>query len=57
MKKFELPKIAMKKEIVVNGRKYPTIEAGKGPLVLLLHGFPDNYETFHHQIEPLVAAG
>jgi pimeloyl-ACP methyl ester carboxylesterase len=57
MTKFVLPKMAVKKELTVNGRIYPTIEAGKGPLALLLHGFPDNYESFQHQIDPFVAAG
>jgi len=52
-----LPEIAMKKDLVVNGRIYPVIEAGEGPLVVCLHGFPDNYESFQHQIEPFVAAG
>ena len=52
-----LPEIASKKNISVNGRTYPVIEAGKGPLVVCLHGFPDNYESFQHQIEPFVAAG
>jgi pimeloyl-ACP methyl ester carboxylesterase len=52
-----LPKIAKKKDLIVNGRTYPVIEAGEGPLVVCLHGFPDNYETWQHQIEPFVAAG
>jgi pimeloyl-ACP methyl ester carboxylesterase len=52
-----LPEIATKKELTVNGRIYPVIEAGEGPLVVCLHGFPDNYESFQHQIEPFVAAG
>ncbi len=52
-----LPEIAMKTELSVNGRTYPTIEAGEGPLVVCLHGFPDNNESFQHQLEPLVAAG
>jgi pimeloyl-ACP methyl ester carboxylesterase len=52
-----LPEIATKKDLTVNGRIYPVIEAGEGPLVVCLHGFPDNYESFQHQIEPFVAAG
>ena len=52
-----LPDIAVKKDLVVNDRPYPIIEAGEGPLVVCLHGFPDNYESFQHQIEPFVAAG
>ena len=52
-----LPKIAMKKDLTVNGRSYPVIEAGEGPLVVCLHGFPDNYESFQYQLEPFAAAG
>ena len=52
-----LPEIAIKKKLTVNGRAYPIIEAGEGPLVVCLHGFPDNYESFQYQIEPFVAAG
>ncbi len=52
-----LPEIARKIDLSVNGRAYPVIEAGEGPLVICLHGFPDNYESFQHQIEPFVAAG
>ena len=31
--------------------------AGKGPPVILLHGFPENGHSWHRQIEPLVNAG
>src|SRR5688500_8543047 len=31
--------------------------AGEGPLVILLHGFPENWTSWHHQIPALVAAG
>ena len=33
------------------------VEAGSGPLVVLLHGFPENWWSWRHQIEPLAAAG
>jgi len=52
-----LPNIANKKNVTVNDRPYPVIEAGDGPLVVCLHGFPDNSETWQHQIETFVAAG
>jgi pimeloyl-ACP methyl ester carboxylesterase len=52
-----LPEIAKKTNLTVDGREYPVIEAGEGPLVVCLHGFPDNNETWQHQIEPFVAAG
>ena len=33
------------------------VEAGEGPLVVLLHGFPEFWYSWRHQIEPLAAAG
>jgi pimeloyl-ACP methyl ester carboxylesterase len=33
------------------------VEAGDGPLVVLLHGFPEFWYSWRHQIGPLVAAG
>lgn len=33
------------------------VEQGRGPLVLLLHGFPDYWYGWRHQIPVLVAAG
>src|ERR1700686_2262760 len=33
------------------------IEAGEGPLVVLLHGFPEFWYGWRRQIEPLAAAG
>ena len=32
-------------------------QAGNGPVVLLLHGFPDSSELWHDVTPPLVAAG
>lgn len=37
--------------------KLHIVEAGEGPLVLLLHGFPDFWYGWRRQIDPLVAAG
>jgi len=39
------------------GLEFPTLEAGDGPLVLCLHGFPDSLESFRHQLPALAAAG
>jgi pimeloyl-ACP methyl ester carboxylesterase len=40
-----------------NGLTFAYIEAGRGPLVLALHGFPDHPRTFRHQMRALAAAG
>ncbi|HLN60824.1 MAG TPA: alpha/beta fold hydrolase [Symbiobacteriaceae bacterium] len=41
----------------VNGVRLHYVEAGSGPLVVLLHGFPDFWYSWRHQIPALVAAG
>jgi pimeloyl-ACP methyl ester carboxylesterase len=33
------------------------VEAGDGPLIILLHGFPEFWYGWRRQIEPLAAAG
>src|SRR5689334_6876362 len=33
------------------------VEAGEGPLIVLLHGFPEFWYGWRRQIEPLAAAG
>lgn len=45
--------------IPVNGLQLHTVIAGPsdGPLVVLLHGFPENWYAWHAQIKPLVQAG
>jgi pimeloyl-ACP methyl ester carboxylesterase len=40
-----------------NGIEFAYLEAGEGPLALLLHGFPDSARTWSHQIGPLAEAG
>jgi pimeloyl-ACP methyl ester carboxylesterase len=42
---------------VVNGLRLHYVEAGDGPLVVLLHGFPDFWYTWRRQIRHLAAAG
>ena len=47
-------------EIVILERgdlRFTAYAAGDGPLVLCVHGFPDNALTFQHQFAALVAAG
>src|SRR4051812_20833869 len=41
----------------VNGVRLHYVEAGAGPLVLLLHGFPEFWYAWRRQILPLAAAG
>ncbi|MGH2807383.1 MAG: alpha/beta fold hydrolase, partial [Actinomycetota bacterium] len=40
-----------------NGITFHFLEAGTGPLVLLLHGFPDNAWTWKHLIPDIAGAG
>src|SRR5947209_9401748 len=42
---------------VVNGLRLHLVEAGAGPPVVLLHGFPEFYYSWRHQIPALAAAG
>ncbi|GAA0968787.1 alpha/beta hydrolase [Acrocarpospora macrocephala] len=39
------------------GTRFHVVEAGEGPLVLLLHGFPQFWWTWRHQLESLPKAG
>jgi pimeloyl-ACP methyl ester carboxylesterase len=41
----------------VNGIRYHFVEAGAGPLVLMIHGFPELWYSFRHQLGALVSAG
>ena len=47
------------RRVATNGIHLNVAEAGPedGPLALLLHGFPENWYGWRHQIEPLAAAG
>ncbi|MEV5387117.1 alpha/beta hydrolase [Streptomyces sp. NPDC052721] len=39
------------------GRTHAVQQGGHGPLVLLLHGFPESWYTWRHQLPVLAAAG
>lgn len=41
----------------VNGVKLHIAEQGQGPLVLLLHGWPESWYSWRHQFDALAAAG
>ena len=43
--------------ITSNGLEFAYVEQGTGPLVLLLHGFPDNALSWEHQIDFLASQG
>jgi pimeloyl-ACP methyl ester carboxylesterase len=41
----------------VNGIELAYLESGSGPLVVLLHGFPDNAWSWEYQLRALAGAG
>ena len=41
----------------VNGVRVHCVAAGEGPLVLLVHGFPESWYSYRHQLPVLAAAG
>lgn len=43
--------------VEANGIRLHIAEQGEGPLVLLLHGFPECWYSWRHQFAPLAAAG
>jgi pimeloyl-ACP methyl ester carboxylesterase len=43
--------------VEANGIRFGFLEAGDGPLVLLLHGFPDNAHTWSRQLPLLASSG
>ncbi|MFC3587236.1 alpha/beta fold hydrolase [Streptantibioticus rubrisoli] len=45
------------RSVNVNGIQLHIAEEGEGPLVVLLHGFPECWYSWRHQFAPLAAAG
>ena len=43
--------------VAANGIRLHVVEAGEGPLVLLVHGFPESHHSWRHQLPVLAAAG
>src|SRR5688572_5450037 len=43
--------------IQANGIRMRIAEMGKGPLVVLLHGFPESWYSWRHQLPALAKAG
>ena len=45
------------RRVATNGIELNIAEQGDGPLVLMLHGFPESWYSWRHQFAPLAAAG
>ena len=43
--------------IETNGIRLRAVVRGAGPLVVLVHGFPESWYSWRHQLEPLAGAG
>jgi pimeloyl-ACP methyl ester carboxylesterase len=52
-----LPELWTHREEMVGDLRLHWVEAGRGPLVLLLHGFPEHWLAWRHQIPALAADG
>jgi pimeloyl-ACP methyl ester carboxylesterase len=52
-----LPPMVEHRVIGVNGIRLHIAEQGEGPLVVLLHGFPESWHSWRHQFGPLAEAG
>jgi pimeloyl-ACP methyl ester carboxylesterase len=47
----------LSKFVATNGIRMHYVEAGTGPLVVLLHGFPESWHSWRHQLPALAEAG
>ena len=45
------------REIETNGIRLRAVVEGDGPLCILVHGWPESWYSWRHQIDPLVEAG
>ena len=41
------------RQVAANGINFHIAEAGEGPLVILLHGFPESWYSWRHQLTAL----
>ncbi len=48
---------AITRTITLEGMEFPYYDIGAGPVVLLLHGFPDSKKLWRYQLQPLADAG
>src|SRR6185437_3283938 len=53
----QVPPGARLRAIRTNGIKLRIAEMGRGPLVILVHGWPESWYSWRHQIPALAAAG
>lgn len=53
----EVPGPWKHREVSANGSQFHTAQLGDGPLVLLLHGFPEFWWAWRHQMPVLAEAG
>lgn len=52
-----MPEPPRHRDVLANGIRLHVVEQGEGPLILLLHGFPEFWYSWRNQIGPLSAAG
>ncbi len=45
------------RSVQTNGVRLHIAEQGQGPLVVMVHGFPESWYSWRHQMEPLARAG
>ena len=45
------------RDVSANGARFHIVEAGTGPLIMLLHGFPTFWWSWRHQLQSLADAG
>ena len=43
--------------VTANGQRIHLVEQGEGPLVVLIHGFPESWHSWHHQLPAIADAG
>ena len=53
----ELDLDELTKTVTSNGMEFPYYDYGEGPVVLLIHGFPDSRYVWRHQVAPIAEAG
>ncbi|MFF8785515.1 alpha/beta fold hydrolase [Streptomyces sp. NPDC015125] len=51
------PPAAIHRSVEVPGGRIHLVEQGSGPLVLMVHGFPESWYSWRHQLPALAAAG